>query len=143
MTVGADNVVNTVSPEDLARCEVTAGHRVPALRTLDEVRVALDRTGLMWGPTGSVGFELATGVSTATDASDLDLLMRLPHVGPDVLAQLTHLHRLFMEQPAHIDCQIETVWGAAALAELIADQPEILMRTGTGPRLVSRAVTVP
>jgi phosphoribosyl-dephospho-CoA transferase len=85
---------------------------------------------------------LATGVPAATDASDLDLLVRVPRLEPDVLAQLTDVHQTFATQPARIDCQIETDWGAFALAELIADRPEILMRTRTGPQLVSRAAAM-
>jgi phosphoribosyl-dephospho-CoA transferase len=31
---------------------------------------------LQWGPTGSVGFELASGMPTTNDTSDLDLIIR-------------------------------------------------------------------
>jgi phosphoribosyl-dephospho-CoA transferase len=141
MTVDAGDVIETRSPEALTRSPAASG--VPAMQTLNGVRAALDRTGLSWGPTGSVGFELATGVPTATGESDLDLLVRVARPVPDVLADLTDLSRLFIGQPARIDCQIETLWGAVALTELVADQPEILIRTAAGPRLVSRAVAVP
>jgi phosphoribosyl-dephospho-CoA transferase len=142
LTVTAGDIVDTVSPEVLTRRETRPGHRIPAMRTLDTVRSALDRTDLPWGPTGSVGFELATGVSTATDESDLDLLVRVPRLMPNVLAQLTELHGLFMAQTARVDCQVETRWGAVALAELVAEKPEILIRTGTGARLIPRLVAV-
>ena len=139
MAVSMGDVAETVSPEDLV-------HRrrlgVPALRTLDEVRPALEQTGLQWGPTGSVGFELATGVPTATEDSDLDLLVRLPRLTPEVLASLAALHELFGQQSARIDCQVETFYGAAALAEVMAGRPDILMKTGAGPTLVSRAVAL-
>lgn len=141
MTVHAGDVIETRSPEALTRSPAASG--VPAMQTLNGVRAALDRTGLGWGPTGSVGFELATGVPTATGQSDLDLLVRVARPVSDVLADLTDLSRLFIGQPARIDCQIETLWGAVALTELVAGQPEILVRTAAGPRLVSRAVAVP
>jgi phosphoribosyl-dephospho-CoA transferase len=105
-----------VRPEDLA-------HRLPALAP------ALD--GWVWGPTGSVGFELATGRQAVTPASDLDLLVRAATLPP-----LDELRRLHQALPDRADCLIETPGGAAALAELITGAPRILLRTETGPRLV-------
>lgn len=142
MTVATADIAELVPPEQLAERDVPACHRAPAMRALDGLRDTLDRTGLPWGPTGSVGFELATGAVTATEESDLDLLVRVPRLGPEVLAQLTALHQLFMEQAARIDCQVETDWGAAALVELMAGRPEILMRTHTGAQLVPRVVAI-
>jgi phosphoribosyl-dephospho-CoA transferase len=85
---------------------------------------------------------LATGVPTATEESDLDLLVRVPRLTPEMLAQLAELDRLIAGQPARIDCQVETDCGAFSLAELIGSEPEILMRAPTGPKLVSRAVAM-
>ena len=140
MTLTAEDIAEVVAPEDL-RSATSRG--IPAMRTLAGVRTALDRTSLRWGPTGSLGFELATGVPIATDDSDLDLLMRVPLLTPGILACLADLDKLFGQQPARIDCQIETCWGAVALADLLGRQPEILTRTQTGPRLLSRAVALP
>jgi phosphoribosyl-dephospho-CoA transferase len=36
-----------------------------------------------------------------------------------------------------VDCQIETDDGAIALGELLSGAPEVLVRTPTGPRLIS------
>lgn len=33
---------------------------------------------MIWGPTGSVGFELASGVESVTAASDFDIVVRAP-----------------------------------------------------------------
>ena len=49
---------------------------VPALAALARVAPILARRGHRWGPGGSVGFELATGVPTATASSDLDVILR-------------------------------------------------------------------
>jgi phosphoribosyl-dephospho-CoA transferase len=110
--------------------------------TLDMVRPVLDDTGLPWGPTGSVGFELATGIPTATTASDLDLLIRVYHGLPGALTLLAALHREFRSHAVRVDCQVETHSGAAALAELVDGQADVMMRTAAGPRLVPRAVAV-
>ena len=49
-----------------------------AVRALRAITASLDRDWTRWGPTGGVGFSLATGWVTVTQASDLDLLLRCP-----------------------------------------------------------------
>lgn len=134
--VRLDDVREVVTPESLAR--TTSYRDVSALRTLDAVRPLLDDTGLVWGPTGSVGFELATGQPTATPASDLDLLVRAGDLR-GALRRLTRLHHELRSTDARVDCQVETSSGAVALAELVGGHPDVLMRTPNGPRLVTRA----
>ena len=95
-----------------------AGHR--ALRS---VRTFLVEAEVPWGPTGSVGFELATGSPTASPDSDLDLLVRTPHLTSAVLSRLTALHDHFDRLDVRVDCQVETRTGAIALPELALHQP--------------------
>jgi phosphoribosyl-dephospho-CoA transferase len=133
------DVCEVVGPEDLAHSLPRAGRELPAMCALHTVRRLLDGTGLPWGPTGSVGFELATGIPTATAESDLDLLVRAL---PGSLARLAALQREFRSLTVRVDCQVETLSGAVALAELASGQPEVMLRTATGPRLVPRAIAV-
>jgi phosphoribosyl-dephospho-CoA transferase len=85
-----------------------------------------------------VGFELASGVPTATTSSDLDLLVRAPQPlsWETAEALLTHLAKASVR----IDAQIETPSGAIALAEYVQRGPDgqtrMLLRTTDGPRLV-------
>ena len=134
--VRLDDVREVVTPESLVRR--TSCRDVSALRMLDAVRPLLDDTGQAWGPTGSVGFELATGQPTATPDSDLDLVVRVRSLR-DSLPLLIALHRQFRSLAARVDCQVETSSGAAALAELVGDQPLVVVRTAEGPRLIARA----
>ena len=134
--VRLDDVREVVTPESLVRR--TSCRDVSALRMLDAVRPLLDDTGQAWGPTGSVGFELATGQPTATPDSDLDLVVRVRSLR-DSLPLLIALHRQFRSLAARVDCQVETSSGAAALAELVGDQPLVMVRTAEGPRLIARA----
>lgn len=136
--VSLDDVREVVPPEELAH--VASRRQLPALRTLGTVAPLLDDTGLAWGPTGSVGFELATGMEAATAESDLDLLIRMP--GFDVRPLLTKMHQGLQSHAARLDCQIEIPTGAIALVELMGSQPDIMVRTADGPRLVARAVAV-
>jgi phosphoribosyl-dephospho-CoA transferase len=141
-SVDPDDVYEVAEPEDLAHVLARAGRELAAMCTLRTVRPVLDDTGLPWGPTGSVGFELATGVPTATPESDLDLLVRVPRSSSGVLTLLGALHREFRSLAVRVDCQLETPSGAVALAELVGGQSDVMVRTDAGPRLVPRAVAV-
>ncbi|TYQ14411.1 UNVERIFIED_ORG: phosphoribosyl-dephospho-CoA transferase [Gordonia westfalica J30] len=125
-----------VTPESLARSNSTRSVR--AAHTLRLARPLLDATGLAWGPTGSIGFELATGRPTATPDSDLDLLIRAGDLR-DALPLLTPLHHQLRALPARVDCLVETASGALALAELADGRKDLLLRTPGGPRLVARS----
>ena len=77
-----------LSPPDL----VERVDRLPDLPVTYAFRLAapiLSLSGLAWGPGGSVGFTLATGVSMVTASSDLDLVLTLDDVPP--LAMLAGL----------------------------------------------------
>jgi len=127
------------SPEDLV---VSLGaikqqrrDAVPALAALARVAPVLARRGSRWGPGGSVGFEIATGVPTATSSSDLDLILRQegriePGEAGDLLAALAEV-----AGPARIDVLLETPMGGVSLADLAAMQARVLVRTLLGPRL--------
>lgn len=103
-----------------------------AVRALRAITASLDRDWTRWGPTGGVGFSLATGWVTVTQASDLDLLLRCP-VRP-ARASLNALASLFARQEARVDCQVETPAGIAHLDDLCQDGPS-LVRTPAGPKL--------
>lgn len=127
------DIAAVVTPEELAHSSASADR--PAFRALDVIRPALDRVHISWGPTGSVGFELATGIRTVTQTSDLDLVVRLTG-----LCHIAAIERAITETGARIDCQVETAAGAIALTELTADTPEILVRTADGPWLMPRVM---
>jgi phosphoribosyl-dephospho-CoA transferase len=132
-------ICEVVEPEDLAHSLPRADRELAVMGALRTVRGILDDTGVPWGPTGSVGFELATGIPAATTESDLDLLVRVSGGSISVLAAL---HREFRALVVRIDCQIETPFGAVALAELAGEQSDVMVRTAAGPRLVPRSVAV-
>jgi phosphoribosyl-dephospho-CoA transferase len=140
--VAAQDVCRLVAPEDLTDVDPTTGNEVAAIAALRSVRTFLVEADVPWGPTGSVGFELATGSPTATPDSDLDLLVRAPHLTSEVLSRLTALHDHFDRLDVRVDCQVETRTGAIALPELLSTSGEVLVKTPLGPRLVQRAPAV-
>jgi phosphoribosyl-dephospho-CoA transferase len=131
-----DAVVARVTPEDLAAARgwrhMLRARWVGSLQVLDAVDELFASLGLGWGPTGSVGFELATGLAAAGAASDLDVVIRAPEPLPLENAReiADHLNRL----PARVDAQLDTSSGAAALAEY-ARGGRVLLRTPEGPIL--------
>ena len=134
-------VLDRVAPEQLVYhrgWEGTLRHRnLPAYQTLDLISHAMSDFGLVWGPTGSIGFEMATGVATATMPSDLDLLIRAPReLSRDLCRRICA--RILERLPARVDALIETGAGAIAFAEFAQGNLPILFRSPAGPKLVYR-----
>jgi phosphoribosyl-dephospho-CoA transferase len=131
-----DAVAARVTPEYLAaaRCwrHVPRARRVGSLRVLDAVDELCTSLGLAWGPTGSVGFELATGVPSTGVASDLDVVIRAPQ--PWSLEYAREMADCLNRLPARVDAQLDTTAGAVTLAEY-ACGGHVLVRTPDGPRL--------
>ncbi len=131
-------VAARVSPEGLAAARgwrhAFRARWPGAVRVLDAVDQLFASLGLAWGPTGSVGFELATGVAVAGPASDLDVVVRAPE--PWSLDRARELVEDLTRLPARIETQLDTPAGAVALAEY-ARGGRVLLRTPDGPKLVN------
>ena len=135
--VAVAEIADRLSPEDLSGRVIDQKRKnaLPALAALDRVADLLICRGYRWGPGGSVGFELATGIATATALSDLDLILRQDRRldsdrATDLLAAL-----IKAAAPARIDVMLETPIGGVALADVAAKRPQVLVRTPLGPRL--------
>nr|WP_246355761.1 malonate decarboxylase holo-ACP synthase [Paraburkholderia humisilvae] len=135
-----EDVEFALAPEALlTHAPLPGREQLPAFSALAALRRAPGCLAqFVWGPAGSVGFELATGRSTATATSDLDLLIRTP----DKLHH-TAVERLLAELLAHaqragirVDAQLETPAGGVALAELAAGKPHVMARAADGASLV-------
>jgi phosphoribosyl-dephospho-CoA transferase len=136
-----EDIEAALKPDMLLALEPLAERRVlPAFAALAALR---DESGcfgaLTWGPTGSVGFELASGVPKVTASSDLDLSIRTPDkLSPDDARRiLTDLNAHATRAGIRIDAQLETPAGGVALAEYAAGKPKVLARHARGPQLVA------
>ncbi|WP_394523335.1 malonate decarboxylase holo-ACP synthase [Lacrimispora sp. JR3] len=89
---------------------------------------------ILWGPVGSVGFELASKADTVTETSDLDIVMRTPEVLPVCTAK--DIVKRISELPVKLDVQMETPNGSVALEEYARGGSKLLLRTVHGPKLV-------
>ena len=114
---------------DFARHSLASFAALPAVADIfDSHRL----TGA-WGPGGSVGFELASGLPTATASSDLDLIVYLEE--PDALRDPARLQSDLSKLPVRADVLLETPRGGVLLAEFAAGGA-MLLRSAAGPRLV-------
>jgi phosphoribosyl-dephospho-CoA transferase len=107
-----------------------------AIAVLDEVEAIVTTHGFAgaWGPGGSVGAELASGVVCTHAGSDLDLLLYADTV-PDKIAARA-LHAQLGELSVRVDTLLELPQGGVALADLAGDADRVLLRTAHGPRLM-------
>lgn len=133
-----ESIRNRITPEQLtpvrgwlanARAE-----EIPALKVLARLEEELSDFPLTYGPIGSIGFELASGLPIATSTSDLDLLIRATERVSMQLAQ--ELVTIFSGSPCRVDAQLETPRGAVALTEYASGQNPLLLRQDDGPVLV-------
>ena len=128
----APAVLRKVQPEQLV--DQLPASDLPALRALEQLKPQLDALGLCWGVTGSVGYQLATGLPTAHVDSDLDLLLRAPTELSRAEAQA--LLGLLDRAPCRVDLQLETPLGAVALREWASGSARVLLKCCSGARLV-------
>ncbi|UJF31774.1 malonate decarboxylase holo-ACP synthase [Paenibacillus hexagrammi] len=131
-------IIEKVKPEDMVEKRLWMANprrsQIPALTSLDRLAEFYSAYGLSWGPTGSVGFELASGVPTAHGGSDLDVVIRAPQrVEQRIAKELIEFHESF---PIRIDVQIETPLGAVSLVEYARGTGTVLVKMNLGPRLV-------
>jgi phosphoribosyl-dephospho-CoA transferase len=133
-------VRHSLSPRQLAVTRPwhlrPAAQATPAIAALDEVEAILEAHGFTgrWGPGGSAGYELASGLPCTTPHSDLDLVLYAPL--PPAREHAVELHSVLSRLPVRIDALLETPNGAVALAEY-ARAGDMLLRSANGPRLVS------
>lgn len=125
------SIQRLLSPEQLVP---RVSGEFAALRALGAIKPLLDALGLPWGPTGGVGFQLATGIPVLHEASDLDLILRTANVFNREQARA--LLAALADVPCRIDLQLETPAGAVALREWAGDARRVLLKCAEGARLV-------
>ena len=107
-----------------------------AIRSLRRITPLLQNTGYRWGPTGSVGFELAANTTTVKEDSDLDILIDLPEFVP-ILSATRLMEDLQRRTLVRVDVQLNTPQGSLALADYIG-AGKVLVKGNSGPLLLDR-----
>jgi phosphoribosyl-dephospho-CoA transferase len=107
-----------------------------AFRTLSYLESHLVGLNLSWGPGGSVGYELASGIPTVRDDSDLDFILFVPRQLETTEVQ--DLWRMISSAPGKVDVLVETPLCGFSLKEFATtSQRKILLRTSDGRILCS------
>jgi phosphoribosyl-dephospho-CoA transferase len=132
-----DAVLQVIRPEDIIRNVVWQNRLTlqcfSAVTALKELAPQLDATGLCWGPTGSIGYALATGLPVLHEQSDLDLVVRAS--APLTPAQGAILRAAMELASCRVDMQIDIGRGAFSFAEWAFNRGHVLVRTDVGPFL--------
>ena len=128
--------INSLPPHPQARPTAdTRQHTrldtLPALRALNYLAPRLDNFGFPWGPTGSVGYTLATSHIACNADSDLDLIIRLS--APLSADDTRHLALWLDQAPGRVDIQVDTGDGAFAFNEWCRNPRNMLLKTSHGP----------
>lgn len=105
------------------------------ISTLINICPILNNSGYKWGPTGSAGFEVATGIKAIKETSDLDLLIYAPQK-IDLLDAQHLLSKLKKVASCNLDIQLETPKGGVSLIEF-TQSDQVLVKSNQGPFLIS------
>jgi phosphoribosyl-dephospho-CoA transferase len=130
-------ILRRLQPEMLVRenDDMQAWAAFPVVAALRACTALLDDSDLRWGPTGSLGFSLASGINMLRAESDLDILVRAHQ--PLNMTQIRHLRAALASDLCRIDIQIDTGQGGFAFAEYLQGNPRLMLKTDVGPVLVS------
>jgi len=101
--------------------------------SLQQIAPILKRKGFDWGPTGSTGYELATGIPTVNEYSDLDIVLNVTIPFSQAAAGLL-MNELEQASISNLDVQLNTVLGGVSLRDY-ANAPKVLVKTAMGPLL--------
>jgi len=124
-----------VRPEQLINSVNERSRDWPALKALQHIHSVMADFGLVWGVSGSAGFELASGYAALHADSDLDLILRTPELLDRL--QAVQLVEYLDRAVCRIDVQLQTPHGGVALREWAGSARQVLLKTDLGARLIS------
>jgi phosphoribosyl-dephospho-CoA transferase len=133
------SIVKRIAPEDLASSRgaaATAGRdRLPCLSALSLLETRLRRLDVVWGPVGSVGFNLASGAHVVRTTSDLDVIVRQTDfvLSPGILKGLL---AVLEATEVALDILVETDAGGFSLLDYAKGGETLVVRTENGPRQI-------
>lgn len=128
-------ITRVVSPTELLTVAQSSisDLRTPAFNALQQLIERWCDLPLPWGPTGSVGFELATGHKVATNCSDLDVAIRAET--RISLERARWIYERATGLPTKVDIRVETPESGFSLEEYACTRSTILLRYPESVRL--------
>lgn len=133
-----DGVESYQSPEFLAASKSSkafshSSRGLPVWNALKLVSDCVTKRKFIWGPIGSVGYGLATGMDVLTDISDLDIIVRLS-AAPN-LEILKEFRQALRFDGLRADITLESSIGGVDLNEYLNRPDSSLIKTSRGPRV--------
>jgi phosphoribosyl-dephospho-CoA transferase len=135
----ASSITERIGPEDLSSSRASSARagrdQLPAFSALSRLQTLLRGLDILWGPVGSVGFELASGAHVVHRRSDLDVIVRQTDfvLSPGLLNDLL---AVVESSEVAIDILVETGSGGFALLDYSNKGETIVVRTEEGPRQI-------
>jgi phosphoribosyl-dephospho-CoA transferase len=125
-------VLETRRPDQLRLLFAEGSRRkLQAFRALSYLESRLAGLDMSWGPGGSVGYELASGIPAVHTDSDLDFILFAPRKLE--LTEAQDLWRMISSAPGKVDALVETPCCGFSLEEFVTSLPrKILLRTRDG-----------
>ncbi|MEG9438419.1 malonate decarboxylase holo-ACP synthase [Edaphobacter sp. HDX4] len=125
-------VMETRRPDQLRLLLAEDSRRaLQAFRTLSYLESRLAGLDMSWGPGGSVGYELASGIPAVRAGSDLDFILFAPRKLEITEAQ--DLWRMISSATGKVDAVVETPFCGFSLEEFATtSRRNILLRTSVG-----------
>ena len=121
-----------LKPEELTHVDLQQfEHLAERLKSISSI---MKNFSGCWGYTGSFGFELATGIKTVTQQSDIDLLIRAEQ--PFAKKQAIELLENFQQAGLNVDIQLQLPQGGLALKEWAGNSGKVLLKRSDGAVLV-------
>ncbi|WP_081399166.1 malonate decarboxylase holo-ACP synthase [Acinetobacter oleivorans] len=121
-----------LKPEELTHVDTQQfEHLAERLQSISSI---MKKFSGCWGYTGSFGFELATGIKTVTEQSDIDLLIRAEQ--PFAKKQAIELLENFQQAGLNVDIQLQLPQGGLALKEWAGNSGKVLLKRPDGAVLV-------
>jgi phosphoribosyl-dephospho-CoA transferase len=129
---GLSEVLETRRPDQLRLLLAEDSRRaLQAFRTLSYLESHLVGLDMTWGPGGSVGYELASGIRAVRAESDLDFILCAPRKLD--IKEARDLWRMISSAPGKVDALVETPFCGFSLEEFVTTSPrKILLRTSDG-----------
>lgn len=101
---------------------------------LKRIRDQFQQFNFIWGPTGSIGFELATSINVTSINSDIDLLIYIESLEEPLLEEVGECLSGF-SRPIDIQVEVPNV-GAFLLKDYLNHKDHgFIVRTAFGPQL--------
>ena len=138
--ISPDDIVQVISPDTLAdatRWKATYDDQLPSqVKGLLAISPLLDGARYKWGPTGSLAYELATGISSIHADSDLDLLVEVPEP-ISIPAARSLLCAMEALSPVRLDVQMNTPSGGVSWIDYCTADT-VLVKTNFSPVLLKK-----